>query len=102
MRFAVEIRSAYGVADTVCGLVVEHEPAEHRLLRLQRVRRQLEGIDLGIVRHGVSSPSILTPAISRTHEKSAALIDTRAQSKRAPRRTLFFVTRAARRYDATV
>src|SRR6185312_6775530 len=32
-------------------LVVEQQPAEQRLLRFEGVRRQLEGVELGVVRH---------------------------------------------------
>ena len=51
VRIAVEIVLADDVADAVRGLVVEQQAAQDRLLRLQRMRRQLQGIDLGIVGH---------------------------------------------------
>ena len=51
MRVRVEILGTDDVADAVGGIVVEQQPAQHRLLGLDRVRRQLQRIDLRIVGH---------------------------------------------------
>ena len=51
MRIAVKIFGRRNIADAIGGIVVEQKSAQHRLLRLQRVRRQLERIDLRIVGH---------------------------------------------------
>ena len=52
VRFAVEIGVGDHVADAVGGLVVEQQPAQHRLLRLERMRRELQRVELRIVGHG--------------------------------------------------
>ena len=51
MRIAVEVVRVDDVADLVRGVVVEHQPAEHRLLRLERMRRKLQLIEREIVGH---------------------------------------------------
>ena len=43
------------VADAVGGIVVEQQSPENGLFRLQRMRRQLQCFQLGIVGHGDSS-----------------------------------------------
>ena len=54
MGFAVEVVRRDDIADFVRGVVVEQQAAQHRLLRLDGVRRQLQGIDLQIVGHSES------------------------------------------------
>ena len=48
---AVEILAAQEVGDAVDGRVLQQQSAEHGLLRLQRMRRHFQGVDLGVVRH---------------------------------------------------
>jgi hypothetical protein len=45
---AVEIGFAHDVRDPVPGRIVEHETAEHGLLRLDRLRRHTRGLDLRV------------------------------------------------------
>ena len=52
VRFAVEVRVGEHVAHLVRGFVIEQQPAQHRLLGLERVRGQLQRIELRIVGHG--------------------------------------------------
>jgi len=52
MRVVVEVFAGDDVADPVGGFVVEQQAPEHRLLGLERVRRQLQRGDLRIVGHG--------------------------------------------------
>ncbi len=52
MRVAVEIGVGDDVADLVRRLVVEQETAQHRLLRLERMGRELQTVELEIVGHG--------------------------------------------------
>ena len=51
VRLAVEIGLAERIADAVGSFVVEQQAAQHRLLRLDRVRRQLQRFDFAIVGH---------------------------------------------------
>src|ERR1700682_6610780 len=51
MSVAVEMISAQEVRDPVGGAIVEQQAPEHRLLRLDRMRRKLQSFNLGIVGH---------------------------------------------------
>ena len=51
VRLAVEVGVRDDVADPVDRVVVEQQSAQHRLLRLQRMRRQLQRVELRIVGH---------------------------------------------------
>ncbi len=78
---AVEIRVRYRVADAVDRLVVEQEPAQHRLLRLERMRRELQGFELQVVGHGRErgGASILPPS-PKKKGPSPAPIPTRGRT----------------------
>src|SRR5450432_4651647 len=51
MRLAIEVVGAHDVGDTVRSAVLEQEPAQHRLLGLERMRRHFQGFELGVVGH---------------------------------------------------
>jgi len=52
MVAAVEVRLGHEVGDAVPRGVIEQQAAEHRLLRLHRVRRQFDQIDLAVLQAG--------------------------------------------------
>ena len=62
VSFAVEIVFTDGVTHAVGGFTVDQQTAENGLLRLQRMRRQFQCFQLGIVRHvgrGPRNPILL-------------------------------------------
>jgi len=63
VRFAVEVAVGEHVADLVDGIVVEKKTAKHRLLRFERMRRELQAVDLRIVWHRRGDSRLLAVAV---------------------------------------
>ena len=72
---AVEVGLGDDVADAVPGRVAQQQAAEHRLLRLHGVRRQAQGLDLGVTGGGAGTAEALGAGGNRGHVRFCLLVE---------------------------